>query len=305
MTMLDTARPARSGPAALARFGRRAFVVAAFAAVLGGLSGIALGSWLSWRDVPSKTPGEATAISLARTVLPGPFEERVEYYGRSTFWNPYSKNTLWGGTGVRAGRAGVNGTVPPGTSFEQTTAAVDQRMRAQGWNDVAVVSTSSASSSAPSSAEVTGTRDGYLAAVQITDAAYPSALRLELMWAEPPGHVRDTIIGGVAGAVLGVLLGLFTSRRMRRYGPRRQRVYVWLCATTLALLTPACLGNIPTATGSLLANTDRNGAGPSVFWGGFVIRGAEPLAILSVLPILAILVACFWPRPEPSEPPES
>jgi hypothetical protein len=63
------------------------------------------------------------------------------------------------------------------------------------------------------------------------------------------------------------------------------------------MLTPACLGNIPTSTGSLLANTNRNGTGPSVYWGGFVIYGAEPLAILSLLPILAVIVACAWPQP--------
>lgn len=42
--------------------GRRAFVVAAFAAVLGGLSGIALGSWLSWRTVDPMAPGRAAAL---------------------------------------------------------------------------------------------------------------------------------------------------------------------------------------------------------------------------------------------------
>ena len=69
------------------------------------------------------------------------------------------------------------------------------------------------------------------------------------------------------------------------------------------MLTPACLGNIPTSTGSLLANTNRNGAGPSVYWGGFVIYGAEPLAILSLLPILAITVCCLWPRPATARTP--
>jgi hypothetical protein len=46
----------------------------------------------------------------------------------------------------------------------------------------------------------------------------------------------------------------------------------------------------------LLANTHRDGPGPSIFWGGFVIFGAEPLAILSVVPIIAILAACAFPR---------
>ncbi|XVV15234.1 hypothetical protein ACQP2X_13080 [Actinoplanes sp. CA-131856] len=299
MTMLDTARPGRARSAALVKVGRRALVVAAFAALLGGLSGIALGSWLSWRDVPAKLPGAATVISVARTVLPGPFEERVEYYGRSTFWNPYSKNTLFGGTGVRAGRAGVTGTIAPGTGFEQVASGVEQRMRAQGWNDVETTPTAAAS------VEVTGTRDGYLAVVQVSDTGYPAALRLDLMWAEPPGQVRDTILGGVGGAVLGALLGLFTARRIGRHEPGRRRAYWWLCGATLVLLTPACLGNIPTATGSLLANTHRNGTGPSVYWGGFVIRGAEPLAILSVATILAAVVVCFWPRraPLPTEEP--
>ncbi|MEU8819227.1 hypothetical protein [Actinoplanes sp. NPDC048796] len=252
-------------------FGRRAFVVATLAAVLGGLSGIALGSWLAWRAVPVKAPDAATAISVARTVLPGPFEEQVNYYGRSTFWNPFSENTLHGGTGVRAGRAGVTGAAG-GAS------AIEQHMRAHGWHDISA-----------GTAEVTGERDGYLAVVQLATG------RLDLMWAEPPGHRRDTILGGVAGALLGAALGLVTAQRIRRYGPRRQRVYSWLCVSALVLLTPACLGNIPTSTGSLLANTNREGTGPSVYWGGFVIWGAEPLALLSPVPILALLAVSFWP----------
>jgi hypothetical protein len=62
------------------------------------------------------------------------------------------------------------------------------------------------------------------------------------------------------------------------------------------MLAPACLGNIPTSTGSLLANTHRGGHGPSVYWGGFVFYGAEPFAILSLIPILAIAVCCVWPQ---------
>jgi hypothetical protein len=90
--------------------------------------------------------------------------------------------------------------------------------------------------------------------------------------------------------------GLYSSRRMRRYGPGRQRAYSRLCVATLLMLAPAGLGNIPTSTGSLLATTHRNGHGPSVYWGGFVVLGAEPLAILSLIPILAIVVCCVWPQ---------
>src|SRR5687768_5646691 len=126
---------------------------------------------------------------------------------------------------------------------------------------------------------------------------------MDLMWAEPPGHVRDTILGGLAGALLGALFGLGTSIRMRRYGRGRQRAYSWFCLATLLMLAPACLGNIPTSTGSLLANTHRDGTGPSVYWGGFVFYGAEPLAIASLVPILAIVVACLWPRPATARTP--
>ncbi|MEU4425165.1 hypothetical protein AB0F81_31480 [Actinoplanes sp. NPDC024001] len=283
-----------------AEFGRRAFVVAAFAAVLGGLSGIALGSWLAWRDVDPMAPDKATAAQLARTVLPVPVHGDVEHFGRHTFWNPYSNNTLHGGTGVRAGRAHVTGTVPPQAGAEQVTAAVTQHMRAQGWQDVRVTVQRNGPPTSPSViADVTGTRSGYLAAVQFTqaDGYNLPTLELNLMWAEPPGHLRDTVLGGLAGALLGALLGLYTSRRMRRYSRGRQRAYSGLCVATLLMLAPACLGNIPTSTGSLLANTHRNGPGPSVYWGGFVIYGAEPLAILSLVPILAILLCCVWPLP--------
>src|SRR5690349_17381002 len=149
-TLLDAAGPGRSRPPAreaalllrhglgrrVAEFGRRAFVVAAFAAVLGGLSGLALGSWLAWRTVDPMAPGEPTAIGLAHTVLPGPVDDHVAYYGRHTFWNPYSAHSLHGGTGVRAGRASLNGVVPPNAGYEQVAAAVEARMRAQGWHDV-------------------------------------------------------------------------------------------------------------------------------------------------------------------------
>jgi hypothetical protein len=319
-TLLDAAGPGRSRPAAretalllrhglgrrAADFGRRAFVVAAVAAVLGGLSGIALGSWLSWQSVDPMAPDRATAISLAPTVLPVPFDDRVDRYGRSTFWNPYSNNSLHGGTGVRAGRTSVTGTVAPQAGFEQVAAAVQQRMRSQGWQDVkTTVHRYGPSTAPPTNVEVTGTRSGYLAAVQITphDKVNPSSLTLDLMWADPPGHLRDTIAGGLAGALLGALFGLYTARRMRSAAPGMQRAYSRLCVATLLMLTPACLGNIPTSTGSLLSATHRHGTGPSVYWGGFVIYGAEPLAIAALLPILAIVVACLWPRPATARTP--
>jgi hypothetical protein len=320
VTLLDAAGPSQSRPAAreaalllrhglgrrAAEFGRRAFVVAAFAAVLGGLSGIALGSWLAWRSVNPMAPDRTTAISLAHTVLPGPFDGRVDYYGQPTFWNPYSDNTLHGGTGVRAGRTHVTGTVPPHASFEQVADAVEQQMRAQGWRDVRTTVHRYGPHTSPSAnAEVTGTRAGYLAAVEITpaDGANPSSLSVDLMWAEPPGHLRDTIVGGLAGALLGALLGLYTAKRMRRYGRGMQRAYSRLCLATLLMLAPACLANIPTSTGSWAANTNRDGTGPSVYWGGFVIYGVEPLAILSLVPILAIIVGCVWPRPATARTP--
>ena len=316
-TLLDAAGPDRTRPAAretarllrhglgrrVAGFGRRAFVVAAIAAVLGGLSGIALGSWLSWREVDPMAPDRATALSLAPTVLPGPFDDRVTHYGRSTFWNPYSRNTLHGGTGVRAGRTIVTGAVPPGTGFGQFAAAVEQRMRAEGWQDVRTTfHRYGPSTEPPVKAEVTGTRAGYLAAVEVARTDGPT---MHLMWAEPPGHRRDTVIGGLAGALLGALLGLSTATRMRSHSPGRQRAYSWLGVATLLMLAPACLANIPTSTGSLLADTHRNGTGPSVYWGGFMIYGAEPLAILSVLPILAIIVGCVWPRPATARTPDT
>ncbi len=319
-TLLDAAGPGRSRPAAreaalllrhglgrrVAGFGRRAFVVAAFAAVLGGLSGIALGSWLSWRDVDPMAPDRTAAIGLAHTVLPGPFPDDVGYFGQHTFWNPYSNHSLHGGTGVRAGRAGITGTVPSHASIGQVAAAVEQKMRAQGWHDVRTTIHRYGPNTSPSmDAEVTGTRGGYLAAAQLTPADELNAptLVLNLMWAEPPDQLPDTVAGGLAGALIGALLGLYTSRRMRRHGRGMQRTYSGLCLATLLMLAPACLGNIPTSTGSLLANTDRNGTGPSVYWGGFVIYGAEPLAILSLLPILAIIVSWVWPRPETTRTP--
>lgn len=272
-------------------------MVAAFAAVLGGLNGIALGSWLAWRDVDSMAPDRTTAINFAQAVLPGHFDDEVEYFGRQTFWNPYSNESLHGGTGVRVGRAQVTGTVPQNTSIEQVAAAVTSQMRAQGWQDVRTTGRNGALTSPGAIAEVAGTRNGYLAAVQFTQAGdYQPSLSFALMWAEPPGHLRDTIVGGLAGALFGALVGLSTAKRMRRYGPGMQRLYSRLCLATLLMLAPACLGNIPTSTGSLLANTDRNGSGPAVYWGGFVIYGAEPLAILSLVPILAIIVCCVWPH---------
>ncbi|GIF23950.1 hypothetical protein BJ973_004563 [Actinoplanes tereljensis] len=306
-TLLDAADPGRSRPAAreaalllrhgfgrrLAEFGRRAFVVAAFAAVLGGLSGIALGSWLAWRDVDPMAPDKTTVIGLAPTILPVPFDDRARQFGRQTFWNPYSNDTWHGGTGVRVGRTSVTGMMPPQAGVEQVAAAVTRQMRTHGWQDVRIT----VRREPGVFAEVTGTRAGYLAAVQITQAvSNPSALNLDVMWAEPPGHLRDTILGGLAGTLLGALFGLYTAKRMRRFEPGRQRAYSRLCVATLLMLAPAGLGNIPTSTGSLLANTHRNGDGPSVYWGGFVFFGAEPLAILSLLPILAIVVCCVWPQ---------
>jgi hypothetical protein len=319
-TLLDAAGPSRSRPATreasrllrhglgrrAAEVGRRAFVVAAFAAVLGGLSGIALGSRLAWRHVDPMAPDKTTATGLAHTVLPGPVDDRVSYYGQHTFWNPYSNHSLHGGTGVRAGSASLNGTVPPHASDEQVVAAVQRQMRTNGWHDIhTTIHRYGPHTSPPMDAEVTGIHEGYLATVQFdsADELNPPTLGLDLMWAEPPGQLPDTVAGGLAGVLLGALLGLYTSKRIRRHGRGVQRAYSGLCRATLLMLAPACLGNIPTSTGSLMANTHRNGTGPSVYWGGFVIYGAEPLAILSLLPILAIIVTCLWPRPETARTP--
>ncbi|MGA8116788.1 MAG: hypothetical protein WCA46_24400 [Actinocatenispora sp.] len=312
-TLLEVAGPSRSRPAAreavhllghglgrrAAEAGRRAFVVAAFAAVLGGLSGIALGSWLAWRQVDPMAPDRAMATGLARTVLPG-HPSGPSYFGRHTFWNPYSDNSLHGGTGVRPGSASFGAHISSHADYREVTAAVARRMRAHGWQDVhTTIDRYGPHTSPPAEAEVTGTRAGCLASVQIWagDSDNKTSLFLDLMWAEPPGHLAGTVAGGVAGALVAALFGLYTSKRMRRRSRGMQRTYSFLCLATLLMLTPACLGNIPTATGSLLANTDRNHSGPSVYWGGFVIYGAEPLAILSLVPILAVLVLCLWPRP--------
>ncbi|HEY3501680.1 MAG TPA: hypothetical protein VGN37_02700 [Actinocatenispora sp.] len=315
-TLLDATDPGRSRPPArevvhllghgvgrrAVEAGRRAFVVAAFAAVLGGLSGIALGSWLSWRTVDTMAPDSATAGRVARQILPGPTDSGG-HFGRHTFWNPYSEHTLHGGTGVRAGSAEGGGTVPHGARYDETARAVAARMRAHGWHDVhTTIEALDPNTSPPGIAYVTGTRDGYLAAVEVdaADGDNPATVGLDLMWAEPASQPAATTAGGVVGILIGVLFGLLTSKRMRRHGRGMQRTYSGLCLATLLLLTPACFANIPTATGSLMANTYRNHPGPSVYWGGFVIYGAEPLAILSLVPILAVVVLCLWPRPQPS-----
>jgi hypothetical protein len=311
-TLLDAAEPGRSRPAAreavrllghglgrrVVDAGVRTFVVATVAAVLGALCGIALGSWISWRQVDPLAPDKATATRLARTVLPvRPHDDG--YYGRHTFWNPYSEHSLHGGTGVRVGSADFTGSVPRHTDYRALADRVARRMRAHGWHDVRVeVEPYAPRSSPPGTATVSGSRDGYLAAVSIfsSDEANPTQLSVGIRWDEPASQPVDTILGGLAGAVFGALLGSLTSMRMRRRSRALRRSYVALCVVTLLLLAPACLGNIPTPSGSLLANTHRDGPGPSIFWGGFVIFGAEPLAILSVVPIIAILAACAFPR---------
>lgn len=313
-TLLEAAEPGQDRPPAreawqllrhglgrrVADAGIRGFVVAVFAAALGALSGIALGSWLCWQQVGPMTPDKATAARVAATVLPMDAED-PSYYGQHTFWNPYSENTLHGGTGVRAGTVEFSGKVPRKADYRQLGSAVTRWMRAHGWHDVRYTITRFAPHTMPAAEiTITGKRDGYLASVLIDpyDGANATSVELDVMWAEPPGHITATVAGGVFGAVLGVLVALFTSSRMRRRPRHLQRMYLGLCVATLLMLTPACLGNIPTASGSLLANTNRNHPGPSVFWGGFVIYGAEPLAILSLVPILAVLIVCLWPRTE-------
>jgi hypothetical protein len=91
----------------------------------------------------------------------------------------------------------------------------------------------------------------------------PTRLDLRVMWAAPTSQLAWTALGGLTGALVG-------------------------------------LGNIPTGSGSLMSNTGRNVEGPSVYWGGFVVYGAEPLAILSLAPLAALIVLCAWPRPRPT-----
>jgi|GEM_PF-5001400 len=319
-TLLESAEPGRDRPAAreaarllwhglgarLAGAGARAYVVAAFAAVLGGLSGTALGSWLSWKDTPDLAPDKATAARLARTVLPVPLDGAPSWWGAHTFWNPYSNHSLHGGSGVRAGRTQVNGTVARHADIHRLAHAIERRMRAHGWRDVQVTTDGYHPHEVPPEISyVSGTRDGYLMGVELDapDSSNPATVCASLMWDEPPDQPSYTLAGGIAGAVVGALLALCTSIRLRRRGGRLRRAFGWLWAATLLLVTPACLANIPTTTGSFFANTYRDGPGPNVYWGGFVFFGAEPLAILSLVPLLALLVACLLPRPQPSRTP--
>jgi hypothetical protein len=279
-------------------------VVAAVAAVLGGLSGIALGSWLSWTKVDDLAPGPAASTAIARQVLPV-HADGPSYFGRHTFWNPYSDHTLHGGTGVRVGNADFTGTAPDGARYQDLITTVERRLRAQGWHDVTSYDTMPGLDLPQlSQASVTGRRDGYLLWVTATegDPAGPdpdaARLTLYLMWDAPPDQPAWTVAGGVAGALLGVLLGWWTARRMRGRPPGMRLACWLLCGFVLLTLAPACLGNIPTPSGSWLSATSRDVTGPPVFWGGFVIYAAEPLAILSVLPILAVLVLTAWPRRE-------
>lgn len=294
----------------LRRIRSAALVVTVVAAVLGALSGIALGSWLSWRDVDRLAPSPAASSAIARAVLPvradGP-----DYYGRHTFWNPYSDNTLHGGTGVRVGSAGFSATAPGTTSYRDLAYDAAQRLRAQGYHEVHTTGTRPGDPDAqPAYATVTGTRDGYQIYLEV-DAAQPGTpdgdstrLDLRVMWAAPTSQLAWTATGGLTGALLAALLALWTLRRIRGRSRPARWTYTALCAVTLLLLAPACLGNIPTGSGSLMSSTDRNFEGPSVYWGGFVIYGAEPLAILSVAPLLAILILCAWPRRRPQPIPD-
>jgi hypothetical protein len=311
-TLLESAEPNRDRPAAretarllwhglgtrLDGAGARAYVVASFAAVLGALSGIALGSWLSWSGVADLAPDKTTTARLARTALPVPLDGAPTSSGVHTFWNPNSDNSLHGGTGLRVGRTVVGGKVARHANVDQLAAAIAQRMRAHGWQRVRTTIDTYTHASPPAIDYVTGTRDGYLMTVELDapDEANRAAVYVGLMWDEPSSQPACTVAGGVAGAALGVLLALYTSVRMRRRGRGAQRAYGWLWVLTLLLLAPACVANIPTSTGSAFASTYRDGPGPNVYWGGFVFFGAEPLAILSLVPFLALLVVCLLPR---------
>jgi hypothetical protein len=280
-------------------------VVTVVAALLGVLSGMALGSWWSWRGVDRLAPGPAAASAIAGAVLPvrasGP-----EYLGRHTFWNPYSDNTLHGGTGVRIGSAGFSATAPGSTSYRSLADGVAQRLRAQRYHDIRTTDSHHGDPDGqPAHATVTGIRDGYQVYLDVdapppgTPDANTTRLDFEVVWAAPTNQLAWTVGGGLAGALLGALLALWTLRRTRGRSRPVRWSYLALCAVTLFLLAPACLGNIPTGSGSLMSDTDRNFDGPSVYWGGFVVYGAEPLAMLSVVPLVAILILCAWPRPRP------
>lgn len=277
-------------------------VVVTVAAVLGALSGIALGSWLSWRDVDRLAPSPAASSAIARAVLPvradGP-----RYYGRHTFWNPYSEHTLHGGTGVRIGTA-VFSADAPRTSYRALEASVARRLRAQGYHQVHIAD----GRDDGVRATVVGTHDGYQVEADIypgslSDPRDPAGVSLTVMWAAPTSQLAWTVAGGLAGVLVGAVLALWTLRRVRGRSKPFRWTYIVLCAVTLLMLFPACFGNIPTEYGAQMSVTDREFNSPSVYWGGFVIYGAEPLAMLSVIPLLAILILCAWPRRRPTPTP--
>jgi hypothetical protein len=211
-------------PEGLHRIRPAVLVVTVIAAVLGALSGIALGSWPSWRNVDRLAPSPAASTAIVRAVLPM-HADGPDCYGRHAFWNPYSDNTLHGGTGVRIGSAGFRATAPGTTSYRSLANGVAQRLRAQGYHDVHATDSPGDPDGQPAHATVTGIRDGYQVYLEVDarDPGIPDGdsirIDLEVVWVAPPAQLAWTVAGGLTGALLGALLALWTLRRTRGARP--------------------------------------------------------------------------------------
>lgn len=240
---------------------------------------------------PSRWPGRRCRASTT------PHEDSHIY---KMFWNPNSTDgSPLGASGARAGRVTFDETIPPGYGQLGYLRAAKARLAAAGWTTGPVFRFAGQWGDLNLVA-----RHGGLTVTVTTarDGDHSRTVHLDILRTTPPGVPRAALEAGLLAAL--VAAGAFGWAAVRaRAAPAGTRVaFVAAVGATVVLLGPAVLLSAPLFVGPLGGVTNFV-AEPPVYWVGFTMFGAEPMAMLAVLPAaLALLLGLGrgwpfrWPR---------
>jgi len=272
---------------------RGVVALAVAAALVAGFFTASLANWLTWQAVPG-LPGPAQRAQLAELIAPG---LPVAWHD----WEPDDPSraaapfaSLGGELTPRHFSAYVDGT--PETRQVQTyVSGLRDRLAAAGWR---VLSESPADVDSETgevfsdSTEVVA-RDDHLILTfvdQHDDVEPQSMLSLTVRRAEPPWVTTATILGLLAGALIGWLVTGWASRRTE--GARATRLAGTPAVAALVLLVPQA------AIGYLLLAFQAAAGGPpgAPFW-TFSVTYFFGLARIGLLGLGISLLAAALARP--------
>ncbi len=268
-----------------------AAVAVAFA--LGAL-GAAASAWLGWQLAAGELPSDDQARAITHTVLPGQPVESIQRRDVLFGYDPPLAGLdrwlvpLLGGDDYDPGWVDVVALTSgdPTTSLSQ----IRDRIHAAGWQVTEIRQMGWGP-------RINARNDNFAAYLEITvpPDGQEVATVLSIQRAEPGPVLPLTLVGAVAGALIGWLMTCRTARNFRGRSPGTRAMLTVVTTISLLLLFPATAWTILGLIGSYLANPEP--FLPFAAWGAYMFILVRGLTLLGLLGLLCVVGGSALPKP--------